>query len=361
MADLLILISLLICAGVYWRIHRAYIWLRLGVHSLPPENELPSVTVCIPARNEIHSMTRCLDRVVASDYPKLEIIVCDDESHDETSILIKSYASSGVRFIEGKKLPEGWLGKNHAQNVLAHEASGTFVFFMDVDTMIQPQTISKLVAYMLSKKADMVSVIPLRDDTWRASAAFSTLRHFWTMVRFSAKKPRAASNAWLIRRAILLEQFEANKELPMSVQVETTLARLLAKTGIYRLLVSDETLGLSYEKKWKSQCETSVRLLYPQVGNFFSALLVVAVLIALLLPYVFLFTEFGLWASIAIGAQYAVYRYYLSKVRTGHAWIMATLLPIIIVQEIALMIISVYRYKTGTITWKGRPVQVSAK
>lgn len=356
MADILILLSMLVSVGVYWKIHRAYIWLRLGVHTLPPEKDLPSVTVCIPARNEIHSMTGCLDHVVASDYPKLEIIVCDDESHDATSVLIKSYASSGVRFIEGKKLPEGWLGKNYSQKVLAHEASGSLVFFMDVDTMIKPRTISELVAYKLSKNADMVSVIPLRDDTWRASAAFSTLRHFWTMVRFSGKHPRAASNAWLINRDILLDQFKTNTALPLSVQVETTIARFLAKTDRYRLIVSDEKLGLSYEKKWKSQCETSVRLLYPQSGNIFGAMVVIAALIVLILPYVFLFTEVGLFAPVAILLQYAVYRYYLSKVRTHHAWIMAMLLPIIIVQEMALMLMSIYGYKTGTITWKGRPL-----
>lgn len=356
MADIVILLAWLATTLTYWKIHRAYIWLRLGVHSLPPERDLPSVTVCIPARNEIHSMTGCLDRVVASDYPKLEIIVCDDESHDATSILIKSYASSGVRFVEGKKLPQGWLGKNHSQHVLAHEASGSLVFFIDVDTMIKPQTISQLVAYKLSKKADMVSVIPLRDDTWRASAAFSTLRHFWTMVRFSAKRPRAASNAWLINRNILLEQFKTNTALPLSVQVETTIARFLAKTDAYRLIVSDENLGLSYEKKWRSQCETSIRLLYPQAGNIFGALLIVATLGVLILPYVFLFTEVGLFAPTAILAQYAVYWYYLSKVRTRYAWIMAMLLPIIIVQEIILMLISIYGYKTGTITWKGRPL-----
>lgn len=327
---------------------------------LPSDKELPSVTVCIPARNEIHSMTNCLDRVVASDYPKLEIIVCDDESHDDTSVLIKSYASAGVRFIEGKKLPEGWLGKNHSQNTLAHEASGSLVFFMDVDTMVVPRTISELVAYMLSKKAAMVSVIPLRNDTWRASAAFAPLRHFWTMVRFSAKKPRAASNAWLIKRDTLLEQFETNTTLPHSVQVETTIARRLAQDHTYRLVVSDETLGLSYEKKWKSQCETSIRLLYPQAGTIGAVALLIGAFVLLLAPYGLLFAG-NPWAITAILFQYAVYWYYLSKIRTRHAWIMAMLLPIILLQEVVLLMVSVYGYKTSSITWKGRPLTTGIK
>jgi cellulose synthase/poly-beta-1,6-N-acetylglucosamine synthase-like glycosyltransferase len=76
--------------------------------------ELPSVSVCIPARNEMHVMTECLESVLASTYPKLEVIVLDDRSEDTTSTLVKAFARDGVRFVEGKKLPPGWLGKNYA-------------------------------------------------------------------------------------------------------------------------------------------------------------------------------------------------------------------------------------------------------
>src|ERR1700759_1043342 len=86
--------------------------------------DLPSVSVCIPARNETHAMSQCLERVIASTYPKLEVIVLDDSSVDDTSVLIKAYAHAGVRFVEGSRLPKGWLGKNHALQGLLHEASG---------------------------------------------------------------------------------------------------------------------------------------------------------------------------------------------------------------------------------------------
>lgn len=237
--DLVVLAKLMYAFGL----------LKMREHKLPQDDTLPSVTICIPARDEIHAMTASLDRVVASDYPKLEIIVLDDESRDKTSVLIKSYAASGVRFIEGKPLPDGWLGKNYAQSVLAREASGSIVFFMDVDTIIRPQTVSKTVAYMLGEHADMVSIIPQRMDTWRASVIFATLRHFWTVIRYRARRPRAASNAWIVKRDVLLKQLDTDTTLPMSVQVETTIARTLAPEHKYRLVLSDANLGLSYEKK----------------------------------------------------------------------------------------------------------------
>jgi glycosyltransferase involved in cell wall biosynthesis len=141
-----------------------------------PAIELPSVSVCVPARNETHAMTQCLERVLASDYPKMEIVVFDDESADDTSVLINSFAHAGVRFVPGTSLPEGWLGKNHALEVLAREASGTYVIFLDVDTHIQPDTISQLVGYMTSEHLEMTSVIPGRHDAWRPNVLFGHLR-----------------------------------------------------------------------------------------------------------------------------------------------------------------------------------------
>lgn len=122
--------------------------------------DTPSVTVVIPARNESHAMTDCLQAVVNSTYPKLEIIVLNDSSADRTSSLIKAFAHDGIRFVDGPSLPEGWLGKNHALHTLVKEASGSYVLFMDVDTRINPDTIEQMVAYAVQENAAMVSVLP---------------------------------------------------------------------------------------------------------------------------------------------------------------------------------------------------------
>src|SRR5690606_12928997 len=103
---------------------------------LSSSQEYPSVSICIPARNETHAMAECLERVLKSDYKKLEVLVFDDNSKDDTSAIIRSFAQAGVRFVAGTELPEGWLGKNHALDVLSKEASGTYVLFMAVDTII---------------------------------------------------------------------------------------------------------------------------------------------------------------------------------------------------------------------------------
>lgn len=342
-------------AWVFVRLTNAFRKLTFPKLDDMPDSELPSVTICISARNETHAMTQCLERVVGVEYPKLEVIVLDDGSRDDTSILIKSFAHSGVRFVEGNPLPDGWLGKNYAQSVLAREASGKLVMFLDVDTLIDRRTLRRAVAYMLENNSSMVSFIPIRNDQWHTSTILATMRYFWTVMRFSPAKPRAAANAWLIERELLLDRFANDDSLPMSMEVETTIARHLAEDKRYRLVLSNTYLGLRYEKRWSSQIETSIRLLYPQCSRqWYQVVGLVAVLLLSCTPYVALF--FTPWALLLVILQYTLAFYYLSHVWVRYKFLGALLLPVTLVQEITLLIVSAYKYRYGVVTWKGRPI-----
>jgi glycosyltransferase involved in cell wall biosynthesis len=361
---LMILLLLLVVAGaidlwVILKLVRAFRMLKIAEEQQIPDIALPSVTICIPARNETHAMTQCLERVVASEYPKLEVIVLDDGSRDDTSLLIKSFAHAGVRFVEGKPLPEGWLGKNYAQSILASEASGKYVFFLDVDTLIERHTVARIVSYLVEHNAKMVSIVPIRNDYWQTSTLMTTMRHFWTLVRFLPDRPRAASNATIIDRQLLIDEFKNDTSLPLSVQMETTIARKLVDNKDYRLVMSNKWLGLSYEKRWSSQVETSIRLLYPQNNHWYNILGLTLLLVLSLSPYIAVW--FQPLALVLIVAQYLITYYYLSKVWTRYRIVGAILLPLTLAQEIVLLIVSTYRYKFGTITWKGRPVEAAHK
>lgn len=330
--------------------------------------EAPSVSVCIPARNETHAMTRCLENVLASDYEKLEIIVFDDESADDTSILIKSFAHAGVRFVPGTKLPEGWLGKNHALDVLAKEASGTYVIFMDVDTVIQPTTISQLVGYMMTEKMDMVSVIPRRNDTWRVSVLFGPLRYFWLLLFARKNVPAAAGALWMISRKVLLDELGGMGVFKTDVRPEMAIASRLHSSRAHTLLGSQD-LGVSFEKRWSSQVETSRRLLYPVAGGdpwngiiaFLCLLLLNIPLFSLLSTFIFGWSEIqitALWFMCIFSAIYALYAH---NVWRNKWWLGGLLWSAVIFQELCLFVYSLVGYATKTITWKGRPITISSK
>jgi len=329
------------------------------------KDALPSVTVCIPARNETHAMTDSLQRVIASTYPKLEIIVLDDLSGDDTSSLIKAFAHDGIRFVEGSKLPEDWLGKNHALQGLLQQASGTYVLFMDVDTRLSPDSIEALVAYTLQEQALMVSVLPRREDSPRSSVVFSPLRYFWEIIFHRTAAPATSSGAWMIHRQTLLDKWQGFTQFKDAVQPESRISADLMATGQYRFLIGTELLGISYEKKWRSQIGTSIRLLFPLLGG--KVLHVIIAALDLLIVSVPLFVVlagfiFGLGIhQIIAGALYlmfaGLYAVYLRHVWNTGSIVGGLLWGYLTIQESILVVLSAIRYSQKTVTWKGRLVK----
>ena len=326
--------------------------------------DLPSVSVCIPARNEAHAMTQCLERVIASNYPKLEIIVLDDSSADDTSFLIKSFAHAGVRFVEGARLPTGWLGKNYALEGLLGEASGSFVLYMDVDTQLAPDTIGQLVAFAASEAAAMVSVLPRRQDGWRLSLLLGSLRYYWELMLHRRSAPAVASGAWLINRRVLLDELGGFASYKNDIQPEAKLAAKLLERDGYRFIIGTPELGVSYEKKWSSQVDTSIRLLYPLLGGRLAGNLLALVGLCLLnLPsLVLLIGLFDGWGIIQTVATWqlcvfgALYGLYLDRVWQKGWWLGLMLWPVVIAQEAIILGLSIGRYRSHRVNWKGRPI-----
>ncbi|UTX51003.1 glycosyltransferase [Candidatus Saccharibacteria bacterium TM7i] len=328
------------------------------------ESDMPSVTVCIPARNEEHALAECLQRVINSTYEKIEIIVLDDSSNDNTSLLIKSFAHAGVRFVRGSRPPEGWLGKNHALKELAAQASGSYVLFMDVDTRLSPMAIENIMRSTLSRGVTMLSVIPRRVDGWRASVLWSPLKYFWELLRNRPLAPAAASNAWMVKRSVV-QAFYKNDEanIKSAVLPEAYIASQLKEE--YGFIVGTRAFGVSYEKKWSSQCETSIRLLHPMLGGMTGVSLLASLgLLSLLAPYAILVTAlwlpFSLIHSLALGliAGFGLLYTYYARTLWNTGWQIAVLLwPLIIAQEAILLIISIVLYKQGRVLWKGRPIR----
>ncbi|MBL0101727.1 MAG: glycosyltransferase [Saprospiraceae bacterium] len=63
--------------------------------------DLPSVTVIIAARNEAGCIKKCVDSILANDFPKykFEIIVVDDQSTDNTAEIASSIDKEVVRVV----------------------------------------------------------------------------------------------------------------------------------------------------------------------------------------------------------------------------------------------------------------------
>jgi glycosyltransferase involved in cell wall biosynthesis len=170
-----------------------------------PLVDMPTISLCIPARNETHALEDCLSSVIVSDYPKLEVIVLDDCSQDRTPQIIRGFAQDGIRFVRGKEPSDGWLGKNNAYEVLAREARGKYLIFMSVDTRLEPRTLSRLINYMQTNKLSMVSVLPRRMGSWKSSILFAPLRYFWQVIMPLGLNTPTATSLWAVQNDSLAE------------------------------------------------------------------------------------------------------------------------------------------------------------
>ena len=106
----------------------------------PPVHQ-PSVSVIIPAYNEARVIESSVRRVLASDYPGLQLIVVDDGSKDATSAIVAGAFADDPR-VTLLTLQNG--GKAAALNRALQDATGEILIALDADTQFEPQTIARL-------------------------------------------------------------------------------------------------------------------------------------------------------------------------------------------------------------------------
>jgi cellulose synthase/poly-beta-1,6-N-acetylglucosamine synthase-like glycosyltransferase len=104
---------------------------------------MPSVSVIVPAFNEEVGIASTVLSLARSDYPRLEIIVVDDGSTDGTAGMVATLRDrvSSLRLV---RQPNS--GKARALNRGIAQSSGQILVLIDGDTVVEPDTISRIVA-----------------------------------------------------------------------------------------------------------------------------------------------------------------------------------------------------------------------
>ncbi len=103
------------------------------------EDELPPVSIIIPVCNRPTELQRCLDALLRLDYPraKLEIIVVDDASQDNTPRVAAAYP---VRLLRNERQ----LGPAASRNRAVEVATQELVACVDSDCIVAPDWLRQL-------------------------------------------------------------------------------------------------------------------------------------------------------------------------------------------------------------------------
>lgn len=101
------------------------------------------ITVIIPAYNSEKHLDRCLDSVKAAlvDDIKIEIIIVNDGSTDTTGKIADDF-SKGRPFV--KVIHQNNAGLSEARNAAIKIAQGRYIYFLDSDDTVFPDTFSRL-------------------------------------------------------------------------------------------------------------------------------------------------------------------------------------------------------------------------
>ena len=129
-----------------------------------PDAQSPLATVVVAARNSASTMPACLEALRAQDYRRLEVIVVDDGSDDDTAAVAEA---AGVRVI---RTPP--VGASAARNLGIAAAQGEVVAFTDGDCVADRGWLRALVEALDARGATgvggrQVNVFPAAQATLR--------------------------------------------------------------------------------------------------------------------------------------------------------------------------------------------------
>ena len=114
----------------------------------------PNVSVLIPAYNEEAVIVDTVGSALASNYPKLEVIVIDDGSTDQTSARVLELFGHEPRV---RLIRQSNYGKSAALNHGLSEASGEIIVTIDADTIVDRQAIPRLVRHFANPHVGAVA------------------------------------------------------------------------------------------------------------------------------------------------------------------------------------------------------------
>lgn len=95
------------------------------------------ISIIIPMFNSEKYIEKCIESISKNSYKNIEIIVVDDGSTDDSINIVKKYKNI-------KLLYSDHAGPGNARNIGIENASGDYIFFLDSDDTINPNTLKVL-------------------------------------------------------------------------------------------------------------------------------------------------------------------------------------------------------------------------
>jgi len=331
-------------------------------------HSLGEVTVLIPARNEALTLKESLPSVL-SQGPDLKVIVVDDCSEDDTSLVAKDILGSQGEVIKGRPCPEGWSGKLWAlEQGLAHVKT-PFVLLMDADILLEDGILYSALSSLKELRVDMVSLMAwLRMDNlveklfMPAFIYFFKLLYPFKLANGPSRLIAAAAGGFILVKSDTLRNIGAFSSIKEAIIDDCTLARSIKKSG-GRIFIGLTKCVRSIRQYshladiWQMVSRTA----YTQL-HYNPALLVVATLlmvVAFVVPIVGLFSSQFSTTIISFSALFVMFVSYLPVLRYYNlSPILGLTLPFVAFLYLAMTWSSAWQHYFGKgVHWRGRYIK----
>jgi glycosyltransferase involved in cell wall biosynthesis len=164
-----------------------------------PASSPATVSAIIPARNEEQVIATCIESL-ASQPEISEIVVVDDQSTDGTARVVRNLISKypRLRLLQADRLPDGWVGKNHAVWTGVLQAGGDWLLFTDADAEHEPGSAARALQIAREREAGLVSFSPEQiTEEWYEKAlipyVYLRLAKFFSYDAVNDPKSKAAA------------------------------------------------------------------------------------------------------------------------------------------------------------------------
>ncbi|MBD7918929.1 glycosyltransferase family 2 protein [Cellulomonas sp. Sa3CUA2] len=119
----------------------------------PLFTEPPSVSVVVPAYEEALLIGNCVESILRSDHPRLEVVCVDDGSSDGTYARMRELAAADPRV---HAIHQENAGKGAALNTGIAAARGDVLVLVDADGLFRPDTLTRLLRGFRSERVGAV-------------------------------------------------------------------------------------------------------------------------------------------------------------------------------------------------------------
>ena len=111
----------------------------------------PLVSVIIPVYNSEKTIEKTLNSVINQTYKEIEIILTDDGSTDESTVILKNYIEKNKNFVI-KLVTKKNGGVSSARNLGIDNSKGEYISFLDSDDVWLPKKLETQIKIFLENK-----------------------------------------------------------------------------------------------------------------------------------------------------------------------------------------------------------------